>query len=194
MDHEGDIMRIFTVAAATAALLAGANAQAITYVGHLTAGTATADVTFKTDGTLGALGTSNFTNISATITTVNSTVSFASANLLGQNGYALTATATELTYEFVTSAYFVAAFLDTSYALICFAGGIFTCSNDPGSAFLIGTDYFTGDYDFVAGNGPLLVATAVPGVPEPTSWAMLIAGFGLTGAALRRRKSARVAA
>ena len=31
----------------------------------------------------------------------------------------------------------------------------------------------------------------VPGgsltVPEPASWAMLIAGFGLTGAALRRR-------
>ena len=27
-----------------------------------------------------------------------------------------------------------------------------------------------------------------PGVPEPASWAMLIAGFGLTGAALRRRR------
>lgn len=27
----------------------------------------------------------------------------------------------------------------------------------------------------------------VPGVPEPASWAMLIAGFGLCGAALRRR-------
>lgn len=30
----------------------------------------------------------------------------------------------------------------------------------------------------------------IPGVPEPTSWAMLIAGFGLTGAAMRRRKPA----
>lgn len=28
----------------------------------------------------------------------------------------------------------------------------------------------------------------VPGIPEPTSWAMLIAGFGLTGAVLRRRR------
>jgi hypothetical protein len=27
-----------------------------------------------------------------------------------------------------------------------------------------------------------------PGVPEPASWAMLIAGFGLTGAAMRRRR------
>ncbi len=31
------------------------------------------------------------------------------------------------------------------------------------------------------------------GVPEPTSWALLIAGFGLTGAALRRRRAAALA-
>jgi hypothetical protein len=31
-------------------------------------------------------------------------------------------------------------------------------------------------------------------VPEPSSWAMLIAGFGLTGAAMRRRRSTAVAA
>ncbi|NJC07351.1 PEPxxWA-CTERM sorting domain-containing protein [Polymorphobacter fuscus] len=28
-----------------------------------------------------------------------------------------------------------------------------------------------------------------PGIPEPASWAMLIAGFGLTGASLRRRRA-----
>jgi hypothetical protein len=31
-------------------------------------------------------------------------------------------------------------------------------------------------------------------VPEPASWALMIAGFGLTGAAVRRRRTARVAA
>ncbi|WP_426165091.1 PEPxxWA-CTERM sorting domain-containing protein [Sandarakinorhabdus sp. DWP1-3-1] len=31
---------------------------------------------------------------------------------------------------------------------------------------------------------------AAPGVPEPASWALLIAGFGLTGAAMRRRRVA----
>ena len=37
--------------------------------------------------------------------------------------------------------------------------------------------------------------SSVPGgVPEPASWAMLIAGFGLTGAAMRRRRSTAVAA
>ena len=34
------------------------------------------------------------------------------------------------------------------------------------------------------GNRP----TAVPGVPEPGTWAMLIAGFGLVGAMVRRRR------
>lgn len=38
----------------------------------------------------------------------------------------------------------------------------------------------------VADFGPRLVAS----VPEPASWAMLIAGFGLTGAAVRRRRPA----
>ncbi len=31
------------------------------------------------------------------------------------------------------------------------------------------------------------------GVPEPAGWAMLIAGFGLTGAAMRRRRTIRAA-
>ncbi len=30
-----------------------------------------------------------------------------------------------------------------------------------------------------------------PGVPEPASWALMIAGFGLTGAAMRRRTTVR---
>lgn len=37
-----------------------------------------------------------------------------------------------------------------------------------------------------------LGAPAGPAVPEPATWAMLIAGFGLTGAAMRRRRTAAV--
>ena len=36
--------------------------------------------------------------------------------------------------------------------------------------------------------------TPTGAVPEPASWAMMVAGFGLVGGALRRRSMARVAA
>jgi PEP-CTERM motif len=38
------------------------------------------------------------------------------------------------------------------------------------------------------------ILNAAGSVPEPTSWALMIGGFGLTGAMLRRRRSAAVAA
>ena len=53
--------------------------------------------------------------------------------------------------------------------------------------------------DFVGGNGyaptddwqTAVRQSITPGVvPEPASWALLIAGFGLTGAAMRRRRTA----
>lgn len=33
-------------------------------------------------------------------------------------------------------------------------------------------------------------AVLIPGIPEPATWAMLITGFGLVGAAMRRRRVA----
>ncbi len=40
----------------------------------------------------------------------------------------------------------------------------------------------------------LLDGVSLAEVPEPSSWAMLIAGFGMIGAAARRRRAATVAA
>ncbi len=42
-------------------------------------------------------------------------------------------------------------------------------------------------YD-LSGINVVVTSIAAPGVPEPASWAMLIAGFGLTGAVARRRR------
>nr|WP_243450482.1 PEPxxWA-CTERM sorting domain-containing protein [Polymorphobacter glacialis] len=54
-------------------------------------------------------------------------------------------------------------------------------------------------YQITTGTGDGIVLenfgfTAGTAVPEPASWALLIAGFGLTGAAMRRRRQAIVAA
>lgn len=40
----------------------------------------------------------------------------------------------------------------------------------------------------------ILDSPTTAAVPEPASWAMMLAGFGIVGGALRRRSMARVAA
>ena len=56
----------------------------------------------------------------------------------------------------------------------------------PGSLFAAVNDSF-----HVNNGGAFQVeVTALPAVPEPAVWAMLIAGFGLTGAVMRRRRAA----
>jgi len=44
--------------------------------------------------------------------------------------------------------------------------------------------------DLNGGSDAVLYSTGGGTVPEPATWAMLIAGFGLTGAAMRRRREA----
>lgn len=46
-------------------------------------------------------------------------------------------------------------------------------------------------FDNISVTGEALAPT--PGVPEPTTWAMMIGGFGLVGASLRRREARRAA-
>jgi hypothetical protein len=59
-------------------------------------------------------------------------------------------------------------------------------------------EFFRGSIDAIRIYGSVVlpsdVTEPVSGVPEPASWAMLIAGFGLTGAALRRRRTMAIAA
>jgi hypothetical protein len=48
-----------------------------------------------------------------------------------------------------------------------------------------------GSYTFTVPQDTITVNVIAPGaVPEPASWAMMLAGFGLIGAGLRRRKGA----
>lgn len=60
-------------------------------------------------------------------------------------------------------------------------GGTFQFQVQPGDNW--GFYVYTTDGDFGRG------AFSVSMVPEPASWALLIAGFGLTGAVLRRRRA-----
>ena len=54
-----------------------------------------------------------------------------------------------------------------------------------GGSYDSGTnDVLTGGVN--AGDGQVSI-DLLPGVPEPNAWALMLVGFGLTGAALRRR-------
>jgi hypothetical protein len=63
-------------------------------------------------------------------------------------------------------------------------------NDDFNPPFWSGTGY---DLNFVPGTtytGRRGTQISVAAIPEPASWAMLIAGFGLTGAVMRRRRQA----
>ena len=67
---------------------------------------------------------------------------------------------------------------------------LFAQGQSVGVDYLIGSQSVeNGIYPNTGANSAFLGVgdVAIAGVPEPTSWAMLIAGFGLVGAAMRRR-------
>jgi PEP-CTERM motif len=64
------------------------------------------------------------------------------------------------------------------------------------SYFAIATSFLNDDFGAysleITGPGNVILPNAGP-VPEPTTWAMIIAGFGIVGGALRRRRRATLA-
>ncbi len=189
-----------------AALLATAANAGITYSASITptlqfgAGNSLiVDYTITTDGALGVLNISQITgwtvkfNYNGNIELLSGTAavdeSFGSSNTL-------LATPTELKFDFTRGPGVGSQFeLGTGSRFIFFTAR----GNEiigPANTAQITTFYINPSVNALAGgfnlpgSGYQLIGTAA--VPEPASWAMLIAGFGLTGAAMRRR--ARVAA
>ena len=59
----------------------------------------------------------------------------------------------------------------------------------PGTTLVSFEDLFNGPFDYNDLSFTFTnTSTAGPGVPEPASWALMITGFGLMGAAVRRRR------
>lgn len=62
-----------------------------------------------------------------------------------------------------------------------------------GTWILIVDDVFPADGGSISGGWSLTFTTnATSGVPEPATWAMMIAGFGMIGAAMRRQRNMKV--
>lgn len=71
--------------------------------------------------------------------------------------------------------------------LYTFQGGSDCCVQE------VTTGTYTGPNNALSFGMILTIATGVTAVPEPATWAMLIAGFGMVGAASRRRTRALAA-
>ncbi|THD65933.1 PEPxxWA-CTERM sorting domain-containing protein [Phenylobacterium sp.] len=89
---------------------------------------------------------------------------------------------------------------DGTYTMLSLPGPGFDPNNNQGvnsinDAGLIGGSYYSGNgfnYQYTAFIAS--PASETPPVPEPATWSLLIGGFALTGAALRRRRQASATA
>jgi hypothetical protein len=174
--------------ACAASVVGSAAANATTYVGSRTIGTGSVDLSITTDNTIGTLTAANILTYTIRLVNLDSTFTLTQANsakLL--TGTALTATATDLSFNFAQVGQFVfqAPSLGSSATFYCAQGVSSTCFDNLGAGEAVEAN---ADYIFprVARSGNQVLASA-SAVPEPASWAMMILGMGAVGGALRRR-------
>ena len=80
----------------------------------------------------------------------------------------------------------------TTYYLVFSGNTSLGISGDASNGYAFGNVFANSGYDSFGGfdyTFRTYASDATGAVPEPASWAMMIAGFGLAGAAMRRRRS-----
>lgn len=159
---------------------------------------ATVDLFITTDGTLGALKSSDILNWNISITDGSGSVDLTPLNSkLLLTGTALTATSSALDFNFAASA-----------AQLLFASPTASSANPFWCAQSVSQDCFVSDTSFgrigvstQAGGTPfefvqinpaedpnIPIADFFANVPEPATWGLMLAGFASLGAALRGRR------
>jgi PEP-CTERM motif len=192
----------------------GASAAPIIYNANILAGpSGSVTGTFTTDGTIGAITGANFIawdivisgddrlghTVSESLTNLNSGV-FSGSEFIGGSGIVgsttgLVASATQITFDFSNPApsfllfqksfgsgtgFFCTATGDNTN--LCHAGFGLVPTNTDADGTFAGQGSTTN-----GGSAPLGAALlAEAAVPEPATWAMMLAGFSLVGGALRR--------
>lgn len=170
----------------------------IVYTGVRTAGTATANLSITTDGTIGTLSTGNI--LDYTIQIVDGATSFTLTGPLSGNnsayivaGSALTATSTGLFFNFDqpggNAMAMQAPFLGSSRTYYCAA--------TPGACGGAGGDYLNATQSFASGQFAAqvglvqLASAASTSVPEPSEAVLYVSGVALAFRQLRRRAAVR---
>ena len=194
---------LLPTAAACALLLGAASAAAsTTYVASRAVGAGFVDLSITTDDTLGVLTTGNILDWVINVSRGADSFSLEgpgglNSSTTGMLGTALTATATDLFFDFSAGGRQAFAMQTPSIGSAMQAWCVATartCSDDPFAEELVVTDtVFTISSSARVGNQIIAsVATGggIAAVPEPATWALMIGGFGMAGAALRSRRRA----
>ncbi|MEM8919079.1 MAG: PEPxxWA-CTERM sorting domain-containing protein [Pseudomonadota bacterium] len=180
--------------AATSAFVLASSANAATFIGTRTVGGSTANLSITTDDTLGVLSSANI--LDWTISLSDGVDNFTLLGPLSGNnsglllsGSALTATATDLLFDFGVNGFalFQAPNPGSGDTFYCAQGGTSACFDFDGPAE--GIEAGTGfTFDRTPRRGNLVLASVQAAVPEPATWAFMILGFGAIGGAMRRQK------
>jgi len=165
-------------------------ADATTYVKTGSVGsTGSYNLSVTTDNTIGALNAANLTAWNILVSDgANSFTLTESNSAIGMSGSNLSATATDLLFNFSSSGYFFFQnpFAGSGGPYFCWQGN--GCFDFGGGA--IGLNPVDGSPDQLTRlQGTLVVASVAGGVPEPATWAMMLLGFGAIGLAVRRKRS-----
>jgi hypothetical protein len=170
---------------ATASIVIAAPASAAVYFVNQSIGSISVIGSVTTNDNIGSLQTGDITDFSLKLTSAANTVTLNSANaFFVTGGEGLVASSEALTFNFSNSANSFFYFFDGVANFVCGASG-----EQGGCTGVNNTLEATVDPTFVSipKFGSYTFATA-GAVPETATWGMMIAGFGMMGAAMRSRR------
>lgn len=184
-------MHRFLIVTAAAAMLSGAATAAnITYTSSRTVGDGSVDVSITTDGTIGTISDANIVDW-AIIVHRNGFDADLIPGFSGHEvvGTGLTASATELLFDFSSSAalLFQAPFVGAGGGFWCIQGPI-PCFDSAGPGEGLST-YSSSDFTRVARSGVQVIAVAESVAPVASPAGLSLLGLGAAALTVARRRS-----
>lgn len=182
-------MKKSVVAASLALLIMAGTADAAVYTVNQTIGLGSVTGSLTTNGTIGALSASDFTAWDLLLTGaggVTYSISQANSSVVAIGG-SVTATNDNIFFNYSSGANDYLLFQDGLFTGMRYWCNASTSSDCLQGASVVPQSFNSPSAQFEARRGTIAIAT-VSAVPEPATWALMLAGFAMVGAAVRYRR------